>query len=392
MRRGRSSAAWRVETNGSDITVAQRHAEPLTTIALARGHVFAQGDYCGVVQKRPTVDGKEILSEGGNNLMRADERRIYFFDLTLKKLGKSSHAPPLLDVLEVWKEHFGSKTAFHSRQSGDVLYLIGDMKIDLEAQTATMLISVIDRAMADAAYGHLDTRETRIIKKGDREGGHLSAHLVISLTALKANTHLCLLEGMRHLSASSIQFLLNAILRKDHKVKPDRFTYPDPSGAKTKAGLVRRLPYLPLVDLGGHPSEMLIEEIENGIIRHLNFIQTREQQPFSDDPYLEEAEFQLKVTVKQSIPHEKRWERIVKAIKSKKAEFSHGRISFIDSNQATRNVEFDTENATIDNTQFVKFRVITKIDPPLAEGIAKIAEHLESRMVSLLQDDQKAGE
>ena len=90
--------------------------------------------------------------------MRSDERRVYFFDLTLKKLGKSSHTPALSEVLAVWKEAFDAKAAFHSRQSGDVLYLIGDMSLDEAGQTATLLISVIDRAMADAAYGHLDTR------------------------------------------------------------------------------------------------------------------------------------------------------------------------------------------------------------------------------------------
>lgn len=322
--------------------------------------------------------------------MRSDERRVYFFDLTLKKLGKSSHAPTLAEVLELWKENFDSRAAFHSRQSGDVLYLIGDMRIDEASQTATLLISVIDKAMADAAYGHLDTRETRIIKKGEREGGHLSAHLVISLKPQKANTHLCLLEGMRHLNASNIQFLLNSLLRKEHKANPDRYTYPDPGGAKTKAGTMRRIPYLPLIDLGGHPSEMLIEEIEKGVIRHISFIQTREQQPFSDDPYLDESEFQLRVTVKQTIPQERRWERISRAITSKKSEFSHGRISFVDSNLSVRNVEFDTENATIDNTQYVKFRIISKIDPPMAEASSTIVNHLESRMVALLNEDQES--
>lgn len=357
---------------------------PTTTNAVERRYCKSEENLLRVAVK--------ALQPERENIMRSDERRIYFFDLTLKKLGKSSHAPTLTEVLDVWKECFDGENAFHARQSGDVLYFISDMRLDEVEQTATLLISVIDKAMADAAYGHLDTRETRIIRKEEREGGHLSAHLVISLNPLKANTHLCLLEGMRRLNASSVQFLLNSLLRKDHKAEPDRFTYPDPSGAKTKAGAIRRIPYLPLIDLGGHPSEMLIDEIERGVIRHLSFIQTKEQQPFSDDPYLDEAEFQLKVTVKQNIPQQKRWERIAKAITSRKTEFSHGRISFVDSNHSVRNVEFDTENATIDNTQYVKFRTINKISPPLAEGAARIVDHFEGRMVALLKDDQESGE
>jgi hypothetical protein len=146
--------------------------------------------------------------------------------------------------------------------------------------------------------------------------------------------------------------------------------------------------YLPLIRLGGHPSQGLIEDIEKGRIRHVNLIEGREQTPFGEDPYLVEDTFQLTIGVKPDIPEEGRWERIKSAIAGRAGDYSQGRISFVDPHDNPKNIEFDLETMNLDNTQYVKYTMLTEIDPPLAYASEKIVPHMEDQMLNMLVQER----
>ncbi|MDP4006470.1 hypothetical protein [Methylobacterium sp. NEAU K] len=316
--------------------------------------------------------------------MHATERRVLFFDLVIKKLGKSTHVPPLADLLSVWQEHKDADKAFHYRQRGDVLYQINDMHIDEDSASATMLISVIDRRMADVAYGDLDTRKTKILKKADREGNNHSAHMVMSLKPHKADTYLCMLESVSRVGAAHIQYLLNHLMRNEYKVKESRFSFPHPGGVRERNGQPKRINFLPLIRLGGHPSPSLIKDIENGRIRHVSLIEGREKTPFGDDPYLVEETYQLTLGVKQDIPAEGRWERLKGVFASHRGDYTEGRISFVDPHNSPKTVEFDLDNMNLDAVQYIKYTILSDINPPLAYASERIVPHMEERMLSIL--------
>ncbi len=98
------------------------------------------------------------------------KERTYYYDLVIGHLGKSSHVPTLRELFDVWEERWKSNTAFHKLENGDVIYQINDIRLDNAQSKATILISIIDRFLPDAAYGNLDTRETTVFKKGSVMG------------------------------------------------------------------------------------------------------------------------------------------------------------------------------------------------------------------------------
>lgn len=316
--------------------------------------------------------------------MRADERRIYYYDLVIGRMGKSSHLPEIRELFDVWQSRTLAKNAYNTIKDGSIIYQVNDIRLNNSQDKATILISIIDKAMPNAAYADLDTRVTTVINKTARQGGNLSAHLVIDLNAYKTNTHLCLLEGMRRLNATSIYRLLNRLLRDAHEADPHRFTYPDPGGAKTRQGQPKRHSYLPLVRLYGHPSPTLIRDLENGFIRNVKLIKSKEAKAFSDSDFLTEQSYELTLGVRQDADRKGIYQRMMGVIKGHKDVYTTGRIYFVDQNRNSHNVEFNVETGDPISEDFVKYVMFRNIDPPLDDASPTIVGHVEAKMLSLL--------
>ncbi|MCJ2094921.1 hypothetical protein MKK67_20805 [Methylobacterium sp. J-072] len=277
-----------------------------------------------------------------------------------------------------------SKNAFHVLQDEKVIYQINDARLNNTQDKITLQISVIDKLMPDAAYADMQTRVTTVMKKTAQQGGNLSAHLVINIDPYKANTHLCLLEGVRRLNATSIYRLLNRLIRDAHQTDNMRFSYPDPGGAKTRDGAPKRHSYLPLVRLNGHPSPTLIRDLENGDIRNIKLTKTKEATAFSDSEFLTEESYELTLGIKPEVDRKGLFAKILGAVTKHKDDYKTGRIAFTDQNRNNHNLEFDVETGEPASEDFIKYTTLRKINPPLADASPTIVGHMEAEMLALL--------
>lgn len=322
--------------------------------------------------------------------MRADERRIYYYDLSIGKRGKSSHLPTLRELVDVWIERVQAKDAYHVLQEEKIIFQINDARLNNEQDKVTLLISVIDKLMPDAAYAHMGTRETTVMRKTAEQGGNLSAHLVIDLNAYKAHTHLCLIEGVRKLNATSIYRLLNRLIKDACEDDDMRFSYPDPGGAKTRLKEPKRHPYQPLVRLNGHPSATLIQDLESGRIRNIKLTKSQENTAFSDSDFLTEKGYELTLGIKADAEREGLFGRIMEALTQHKDTYTEGRIVFVDDEKNSHSVDFDLETGRPFAEEFIKHTTLRKIDPPLADASPTIVGHMENRMLALLTGNAAA--
>ncbi len=316
--------------------------------------------------------------------MRADERRIYYYDLMIGKREKISHVPTIRELFDVWQERTQAKNAYHVLQDEKVIFQINDARLNNTQDKATLLVSIIDKLMPDAAYADMQTRVTTVMKKTAQQGGNLSAHLVIDMQPYKANTHLCLLEGVRRLNATSVYRLLNRLIRDAREVDDMRFSYPDPGGAKTRDGQPKRHSYLPLVRLNGHPSPTLIRDLESGYIRNIKLTKTKEATAFSDSEFLTEESYELTLGIRPDADRNGIFGRIIGAINKHKDTYATGRIAFVDQNKNSHNLEFDVETGEPASEDFIKYITLRKIDPPLADASPTIVGHMETQMLGLL--------
>jgi hypothetical protein len=87
--------------------------------------------------------------------MRRDQRRVYFYDLASYSRAKTPQMPTLAELFEVWHARWRAGRTQYLRDNGTRVFNIRDITFDDDY--ITILFTVIDKNMPDAAYGDLDT-------------------------------------------------------------------------------------------------------------------------------------------------------------------------------------------------------------------------------------------
>lgn len=319
--------------------------------------------------------------------MRNSERRIFHFDMEVKRRGSVTHLPTLVDILSVWKERSDGGTAFQIRAKGDLRFSIEDVEL-YDENIACLLVSVTDRNSPDAVYKDMHTKETTVHEKTASQGGMKSAHLVVSLSPYKVDTYFCVLEKANKLSHSNVEMLLNRILHDEYDVNKSRFTYAHPGGARTRAGTIKRIEFLPRIELKGYPSAELLNSMEDGKVRDIVLSNTYEKSDFGDNPYLVEKEQHLIVKVKPTFPRGNRLENLTAAVSSRSAEYSTARVRFTGADGKSLSVDFNVDDGSLIDDRNVHSELISGIAPPLAEGYEKIVSRVSRPMMSIVRARQ----
>lgn len=320
--------------------------------------------------------------------LRNHERNAFVFDVFVQRLGKHAPFPPLRELALLWKRAADEEYPPKEYESGDIRIAVGDVTLDDDAQTVSVLLRRSDKRAANATYSNLSTRKLRVIEKATDEGGEHAAHLVISLTpeAGQAQTYLGLLEGVPGLSFPTVQAVLNDVCRRACNADPKLFTYADPSGAKDKlTGQIKRKSYTPTVLFAGHPSDQFLHDIENGRLTGVSLFQTKAHKQFSASPYLTFKNHQVKLGVRPDIPKGERLAQIVAGIKGQELEFPRARISVLRPEDG-RGVSIDVDTATgLPVTDgYVDSRRIGPINPLLENSSEKIVYHLDTELKKIL--------
>lgn len=322
--------------------------------------------------------------------MRSTERRIYHFDMQVRRRGHETHLPHITKIIEVWKERSEDSTAEQKRSSEKYIFKIDDVVYLEGSNCACLLISVNDKASPDSVYGDFKTGEKIINKKSPTQGGMHSVHLLVSTDPYKPDTYFCLVEYGPKLNQSNIKLLLNHVLHDEYVANHERFSYPDPSGRKKRDGSHHRIGFLPRIELIGHPSKELIQSLESGRLNSIVLLSDKEESDFAGNPYLVIKEHQLHIGIKPNLPKSNRFQALREAVSTESERYASARVSFKGADGSPQSVKFNIDDGSIIDTRFVKSEIITGITPPLADACTDIARQLVSPMLRIVLKHRNA--
>lgn len=322
--------------------------------------------------------------------MKRTERTLYFYDLHIGSRAVHARPPLISELVDAWRAMFQDQDAVILRDRGAIVFRVGDLRIDEETQMLSILIRKSDQNAPDAAYSDVDTGKIRFVRKNENEGGDTAAHFVVSLLpeADKPDTHMSMLEGVAGITHRHVQPLLNAVIRVACNHDPERFTYPDASGARHRDGSEKRHKFQPKIELRGHISENLTRDIERGKVQGLELTRSGAAAVFGGDQFLSEKEKALKVSVDENIPAQNRLQRLVQAMCSRSDDYSTGRIKFTDENDKSHKVDYDLQSGTPEQQLYIKSCKLEGIDPPLAQSSERVVEYFVDSVKQQLQHER----
>jgi hypothetical protein len=323
-------------------------------------------------------------------VLKRTERKVLCFDLIVRARAEHAVPPPLSKILQSWKARFDADDCSHPRNHGRIVFRLGDINIDEHNGVACLLIRQCDVDAANAAYGHKVTGELRVIPKEDGEGGEKAAHFTISTVVNAAHEHhyLCHLEVVPGLSHSLVQATLNGILKNSIKAIDQNFNYPDPAGARVAGGAPKLIDFVPHIELLGHPSPTLSEDLENGRITGLTLVQTNEKASLGGYRYLTELDHKIEVKVSPGLPKQNRMTNIFTALRVGNPDYGKVRVRFDDPDGLARSVEFDIENESTDDSKYIRSYLVKEIDPPMDEATDKIVPFLRDALKNKLIEER----
>jgi hypothetical protein len=332
-------------------------------------------------------DGYEKMEE---ELVKRTERQIFCYDLTVTARAKHAVPPPLSDIVGVWQAMYAAGECSHERDKGNVIYRIGDITVDNITQTVRILLRRCDIDAANAVYSHRTTGVPRVATRHVDEGGDRAAHLVVSLKHEKdkPTVYLCHLEGMPGISHRLVQAALNSIIKNAITSKKSTFNYPDPSGARLRSGDPKMHSFHPGIELIGHQSEALVQDIENGQLHNITLVDQRPQNQLGGNQYLIENEYNIRVKASPNIPSQNRMDALISAIQSRKVDYQKAKVRFTDPNGITRTIDYDIATGTPEQQIYVKSYIVSSINPPMDESSTNLVPFLTDAMQARLVSER----
>jgi len=323
--------------------------------------------------------------------MRGAERRVYYYDVELGTNKKDASPPPMVDVINAIATRYEESKASHSINKDTATLEIGDMLIDEEEGHALLLVQISDRTAPDPYLSNPIEGTSRVVRKEEGEGRGFGAHLLVSLTAEPEtpNTYRVLLEKNTGLHRSHVNRLLHAILRTLYQEDPTVFTCDHAGGQRTREGLPKQVEFRPMLEFTGHPSESLIQELEQGELKEISLIHNEQQGPLGGRAWLQKEERILKVKAKFTNRVRNVWQNLQAVFAAQaQAGYEHARIKFKTQDGESASVDIDTATGnTLLHDKYVKSRRITDIDPPMDESSDEIVEHFATKLIELFSED-----
>ncbi|QJR01546.1 hypothetical protein HH800_04625 [Sphingobium yanoikuyae] len=316
--------------------------------------------------------------------MKSDERVIYFYDLAVTARTEHANLPPVRSLLEVIAaERAAGRFRTAGDRAGNLWHFLGPIEFDEDNQTATILIRSSDKRSPEYGYSNVNDGTLRLLEKDNHEGGDAAAHLVVSLLPADPDTYIAVLEGVSGLSHRNVISLFNNLLTAFYANNPSHFTYPDPAGAKTRNGDIKRHEVKPKFKLIGHISDQLHQDIENGTIGDIELRNGRVNSTIGNDPFIRSKSFRLTLSVQADIPKANVLERLVTAIQSKHATYDRAKIHFVDQTGHPKTVEIDVTTGAVEQS-YVQARRISAVFPPLRMTTDVILSRVSDPMKEML--------
>ena len=322
--------------------------------------------------------------------MRRTERRIYSYEVRVGKKANLAPFAPLEDIAASWTSLHGINDTADERERGDLVDRIGDGAGDQVARVVKILIRRGDIHASNPFFHDRATGNTRAVVRSLTEDGERAAHLVISLDAEtnQPNIYLCHLEGVPGISHRQVQAMLNRLISRAKRAGLVNFDYPDPSGARHRDGSPRLLPSTPRIDLEGVPSSSLLNDIEHGVLQEMTLVDRSPRNRVGGNQYLVEKEKSLVVSAAPNMPSVGRFQAVLAAARSQRANFQSMRLRFVDPAGQPRHVDYDIATGTPEQQIYVQSYAVTNINPPMDDSSLSLVPFLTNRMVQRVIADR----
>lgn len=325
--------------------------------------------------------------------MKEDERRIYFFDLEVATNKKSTVPPKMGRILEALIERYHQqKTLYTLREN--TLFI--DIKNIWHSSTHFILYLVAsDRSAPNAAFSNPEKQTSRFFRKRSGEGRSFGGHVFISKDEIdgKPDTYLCVIEKNTNIHRTHVQAFLLSVFRSLYKEESRYFECDHTGGQRTRGGEPKQVNFRPMFQLGGHPSEDFITQLNDVILKTITLETIVEDQTFGDASWLKKTRRTLRVVVeKENAPVENKWNALMDALgtSAEAKTYETARIKFRNpASSKDDDVLVDVGARTlISDEMFLKSRAISKIKPPLEDTSEDgILAHLCDRVVPHLASE-----
>lgn len=321
--------------------------------------------------------------------MFKDAREVYFFDIKshswTRSYPKGLTPLPHSELAAAIYKAYVSGVAEVSYQGSQYLY-ISDMA--LHQDRCEILFGFSDTTAADPTLNDRPQKKRRVIQKQGNEGIESSAH-VVWFFGKKSNSSNCpfLLERATHLASGTVTKFLNRLLRLQAQTHKS-FKLPDPSGHMTD-GKPTLLDVRPSIELLGHPSQQLINDLKKGEMTELEiYTEGSQYKPWDASGYA--IETKRGVTIKPN-PNKlsvraKTFLDGVIGSKKVKSDYEYARLSFKTESDVHRSVTIFTENTRLvnDNGYVRKERIDLKQHAGLPTAFDKLQAPILNGMKALL--------
>lgn len=317
--------------------------------------------------------------------MRGDQRRINFYDIeigTNKALLPSASASELHRGLRLaYTQGLARLTIDRGNKSLSIV------EIDDRADVVVYYLMNSDISAPDVRFSDETTGRSRMGGKAQTEGRDFGAHLIISKTANLPGRYLALLEKNTGLSRGLVSRLLRASLKNLYDVNNNTFVQPHPNGARDMDGNPKTIPYRPMVDFYGYPSDTFINQLNGGRLLEVTLIHSEQQTPMGGAPWLEaeESTIRYKPTAGMGQQVANIWNNLLPRIQANARTYENARVKF-HSNETGKSetVMLASSTGTLLDDRFVKTKLLTRITPPLPECLDGINANFANRMIALM--------
>lgn len=212
-----------------------------------------------------------------------DHRWISVAGLSVRKNANSPDSAPDLNViflLENLKNNCGTDDGKRTFQNNDRRMWCSDISWD--EQYAWMLIHIGDATVPDPAFVNLNTLDTRDAGKGDDEGAHYCAHILIERNVDARGCNLTLIEKVPGISLTSCKSYFNWTLAKPAA----KLAFSENGDKKI---------YRAVVELDGFQSLTLKQAMATGTVMDVTLVGNQQRDAGSDEvPLIREREEQMR--------------------------------------------------------------------------------------------------
>ncbi|MFM0013724.1 hypothetical protein [Paraburkholderia sediminicola] len=318
--------------------------------------------------------------------MKRFERTVSFYDLRVTSTSRQFEAPaPIssaraLELLSL----IPAAARIKAYSNDDHVYYIKDF--DVVDGVYRILINKCDRQLADPRFSDPVNASWRTAAREGNEGLDFSSHILIRPSTDPLGLGLSLVENATGLSIIFIQRFLNALLRDVEALCPEAFEFPHPDGSVDARGQPKKYRSRFFFAFDGHPSDALVEALEEGSINGIELITASNRQGALDTHgYVREVRKTLAIKLGDQINPGSRVDTIKAFFQSRSGAYETARISFVDPDGLSRSVKVTTTDFTVEaESIFVKRAVIDGFTAPLEQAYEALNPAIIAKMRALL--------